>query len=277
MRVAVTGASGFIGRRVVAALAAMSDVELVLVARDMTKMAGMPGRHVALDVMAEPARGVFEMLGRPDRVIHLAWGALTNFKSETHLTDELPAHLRFLEALLAQGLKDLTVTGTCLEYGLQEGALHEELATKPVTAYGEAKDRLHKALVALQADVPFTLKWLRPFYMWGEGQNPKSFFSLLDAALARGDQGFDMSGGEQVRDFLPVEELGRRIAVAAMQDKVMGAINIGSGQGRTLRDMAEGRIADSGRAMELNLGVYPYPDYEPMRFWADMTKFEHIA
>ncbi|RYG62343.1 MAG: NAD(P)-dependent oxidoreductase [Alphaproteobacteria bacterium] len=277
MRVAVTGAGGFVGRHVVAALADIPDVELMLVGRDTSKLAGMPGRHVALDVTAEPTADVFEQLGQPDRLIHLAWGGLTDFKSDSHVTDELPKHLRFLTALVEQGLEELTVTGTCLEYGLQEGALHEDLPTAPVTAYAEAKDKLHKALVALQAEVPFTLKWLRPFYMWGEGQNPKSFFSLLDAALERGDARFDMSGGEQVRDFLPVEYMGLLIAVAAMQDTIDGAINVGRGEGRTLRELAEERIAEHGSDMVLNLGVYPYPDYEPMRFWADMGKFNRIG
>ena len=43
-------------------------------------------------------------------------------------------------------------------------------------------------------------------HVW-KGQNPNSLLSQLDKALANGDKVFNMSGGEQVRDYLPVEKV----------------------------------------------------------------------
>jgi len=37
------------------------------------------------------------------------------------------------------------------------------------------------------------------------GQAPTSLYTQLQQAIARGDSVFNMSGGEQLRDYLPVE------------------------------------------------------------------------
>ena len=41
--------------------------------------------------------------------------------------------------------------------------------------------------------------------MYGEGQNPKSVLSQLDNAIENGQAIFNMSGGEQLRDYLPIK------------------------------------------------------------------------
>ena len=77
-RVAVTGASGFAGRYVLAALAKTS-VEVV--AHACTPRADEPVRASPpwsyFDI-AEAPEHCFERLGRPDIVIHLAWNGLPN-------------------------------------------------------------------------------------------------------------------------------------------------------------------------------------------------------
>jgi dTDP-6-deoxy-L-talose 4-dehydrogenase (NAD+) len=84
------------------------------------------------------------------------------------------------------------------------------MPTAPVTPYGLAKDTLRKFLEMLQEVHPFTLQWVRLFYLYGPGQNPKSLLSQLDAAIEQGDPVFRMSGGEQLRDYLPVDRPGCR-------------------------------------------------------------------
>jgi dTDP-6-deoxy-L-talose 4-dehydrogenase (NAD+) len=38
----------------------------------------------------------------------------------------------------------------------------------------------------------------------------------------------------------------------------------------------EGWIAENGWEIALNLGHYPYPDYEPMAFWGDRDRLDAI-
>lgn len=228
---------------------------------------------VTLDLKAG-AGHVFRLADEPDALIHLAWSGLPNYKSEHHVDEELPSQYRFLEGLIRDGLKNLLVTGTCLEYGLQSGALSEDQGTRPITQYGIAKDSLRKQLETLKTSVPFQLSWARLFYMYGEGQSPNSLLPQLRSAVARGDKTFNMSGGEQLRDYLPVTEVARILVALAMNGRDNGIVNVCSGHPISVRALVEGWIEENGWSIALNPGHYPYPEYEPMAFWGDRQKLD---
>jgi nucleoside-diphosphate-sugar epimerase len=215
---------------------------------------------------------LYTYFGRPDTVIHLAWPGLSDFKSLKHVDTYWLQQYRFLTNLIANGLTDLTVTGTCLEYGLQSGCLSEDLPTQPTTAYGLSKDMLQKALGLFLRDRDVSFKWLRLFYMYGPGQNPKSLLAQLEAAALRGDSVFNMSKGEQLRDYLPVSEVARYIIKTALQKQVTGLINCCSGQPVTVRTFVERFMQEHQYNLSLNLGYYSYPDYEPLAFWGNNQK-----
>ena len=86
-----------------------------------------------------------------------------------------------------------------------------------------------------------------------------------------------MSGGEQVRDYLPVEKVAEYIAAIALQHSVEGIINCCSGKPVTVKELVENYLAEKHKNIALNLGHYPYPDYEPMRFWGDNKKLKSIV
>ncbi len=279
MKIAVTGATGFIGRHVLNELA-RQGVESIAVVR--------PARSPADGLLALPCAGVvhidirnppanaYDLLGRPDALIHLAWGGLPNYRSLHHFEQELPAHYRFLKALVESGLGNLQVVGTCFEYGMQSGPLGEDLATRPSNPYGFAKDSLRRQLEYLQTATPFNLVWSRLFYLHGEGQAANSLLPQLGKAVARGDKFFDMSGGEQLRDYLPVTEVARCLVALALRQSDIGLVNVCSGQPVSVRRLVEDWIAENGGSIKLNLGRYPYPDYEPMAFWGDRRKLDRL-
>ncbi|TCG01134.1 hypothetical protein BZM27_54535, partial [Paraburkholderia steynii] len=49
---------------------------------------------------------------------------------------------------------------------------------------------------------PFTLQWARLFYMYGEGQNPRSCSHNSISAIDDGDAVFNMSGRRAVAGLL---------------------------------------------------------------------------
>jgi dTDP-6-deoxy-L-talose 4-dehydrogenase (NAD+) len=274
----VTGATGFIGTPVTEELLARGYAVTAL-CRDAgraeawarARSAPERVRVLAADLDTLSDAQMADLAGH-GRILHLAWGGLNAFKSPAHLDEELPRHLRFLTRLVQAGARHLLVTGTCLEYGLKEGPLAEDLPTDPVTAYGRAKDDLRRELEPLCAAHDVALHWARLFYMRGPGQAEKSLLSQLDRAITAGADSFDMSGGEQERDYLPVAEVARLLVRVALQDRVTGVVNCASGRPVTVRALVEEHLRRRGTALRLNLGHYPYPDYEPMRFWADTTR-----
>jgi nucleoside-diphosphate-sugar epimerase len=274
LKVAVTGAGGFIGHHVVTQLEQIGVSPTVVIRSGSTAPTTLAGHRLVEMDLAVPPSDAYDQLGEPDVLIHLAWGGLPRYQSPHHRETELPQQRSFLQGLLASGLSTLTVTGTCFEYGMQSGALREDMSTAPVTQYGMAKDELRAALEDLRTARPYRLTWARLFYLRGEGQSPSSLLPQLEAAIAHGDAVFNMSGGEQLRDYLPVQEAARYLVVLALNGRDNGVVNVCSGHPVSVRDLAEAVVRDHGSSIQLNLGHFPYPEYEPMAFWGDRSKLD---
>lgn len=276
MRVVVTGASGFVGRQVVRVLLERG-VEVTAVTRSAERLAESGGavRVVEMDLARAPENPVSH-LGPADRLIHLAWDGLPNYFSTHHFEHELVNHYRFLKGCVAGGIDRLVVAGTCFEYGLSEGALAEDRTPRPVTTYGFAKDALRRQLEFLRKDSPFTLSWPRMFYLHGEGQSPNSLLGQLRAAVERGEREFPMSGGEQLRDYLPIGEAAELLVALTLRGGDDGAVNLCSGRPISVRRLVEEWIEARGWDIRPALGHYPYPTYEPMAFWGERTKLDRL-
>jgi nucleoside-diphosphate-sugar epimerase len=279
-KVLVTGATGFIGRYVVNELLSRG-VQVVATSANSDKARTFDWYHqvtyVPFDLSAfDPSANYFDHFHRPDLMVHLAWEGLPNYKDAFHEEVNLPRHFTFLSNLIQHGLQDLTVTGTCFEYGMQEGELGEGMPVFPANPYARAKDTLRRQLDVLRQSHPYVLKWVRLFYMYGKGQSSKSLLSQLEAAIARGDRTFNMSGGEQVRDFLPVEKVSSYIAAVSLQTRVTGIINCCSGSPIKVKDFVSAHLQRLQGDLTLNLGYYPYPDYEPMSFWGNNRKLRSV-
>ena len=77
-----------------------------------------------------------------------------------------------------------------------------------------------------------------------------------------------MSRGFQIRDFIKIDE----VAISfydEITDKQPGfkIMNICSGNPVSVREFVENFLAESGVRINLNLGKFPIPDYEPIAFW----------
>lgn len=277
MRLAVTGASGFIGGRVVAE-AVQQGHSVLAISRAGTASADSVRNGVewiAADIL-NAGDTVLDRIAGTDACIHLAWGALHDFQSMAHVETEFPAQLRFTRALLARGVPRLVVTGTCLEYGLKSGEVAEDTATDPVTPYGLAKDALRRCLAMPASSSPQSLLWARLFYIYGDCPGRRTLYMQLKEAAGRGATEFPMSAGEQLRDYLPVEDVARQLVRLAVAPRAQGVYNICSGQPISVRRLVEQWICENGWAIQPRLGEYPYPPYEPLAFWGDNRRISEI-
>lgn len=279
-KILVTGATGFIGNYVIKKLL-QNNYNVIATSNGETK-AGRAFwfssvKYIPLNLKNfDSSVNYYNLFENPDLLIHLAWEGLPNYKANFHVQQNLPVHYSFLKNCIENGLTDVTITGTCLEYGMKEGCLSEEMDTNPTNPYAIAKDSLRRQLQQLQTETNFNLKWVRLFYMFGVGQSPNSLFSQLDKALENKEPVFNMSGGEQERDYLAVEEVAAHIVKIALQQKVTGIINCCSGKPVKVKDIVLNYVAQKKQNIQLNLGYYPYTDYEPMRFWGDNRKLKTI-
>ena len=276
MKVAVTGATGFVGMHVLAELEIRSVESIAVLRPDTDKTLEQFRCRVVQFDLHKPPSNAFELMGCPDVVIHLAWSGLPNYKSLHHFEQELPAQYQFLKNLIESGLQNLVVAGTCAEYGMHAGVLSEDIAGHPSNSYGFAKDTLRRQLEYLKAVHPFQLTWTRLFYLYGDGQPEGALLPQLRRAVERNDQIFNMSGGEQLRDYLPVAEVARHLVSLALAEKDIGVVNVCSGIPISVRTLVEGWIKQNGWSIRPNFGHYDYPDYESMAFWGDSQKLTSL-
>jgi dTDP-6-deoxy-L-talose 4-dehydrogenase (NAD+) len=157
---------------------------------------------------------------------------------------------------------------------MQSGPLHEGLEARPENPYALAKHTLRLQLEYLQREHPVNLTWTRLFYVFGDGQAANSLFPQLQRAVATGEKTFNMSGGEQLRDYLRIEDVAVVLVELALGASDNGVVNVCSGRPISVRSLVEAWLAEHGWQIALNLGYYPYPDYEPMAFWGDRRKLD---
>jgi nucleoside-diphosphate-sugar epimerase len=279
MKVLVTGATGFVGNYVIQNLldhkidviATSTNIEKAKTFDWYSKITFIPYTIVGKDL-----NNLYHYFNAPDKIIHLAWKGLPNYTEIFHFTENLMADFEFIKNLVDHGANDISITGTCFEYGLQEGCLKEDLYTLPNNYYALAKDTLHKSLILYQNQKPFELKWIRLFYMYGIGQNSNSLIAQLDKAIEEDLDYFNMSGGEQLRDYLPIEKVADNIVTIALQNKTYGIINNCSGSPISVKDFVENYLREKNKKIKLNLGFYPYSKTEPMQFWGDASKMKNL-
>jgi len=277
LKIAITGSQGFIGLYVLDQLLKCSNIDIVIISRNLLNFNSLIGKVsiVQCDIYTPP-ENLFEQLGYPNLLIHLAWDNLSDYYSLQHFQRDLPKHYKFLENLITSGLSSVLVTGTCLEYGLYSGELIETQVCHPNNPYAYAKLALYNQLKFLQQVFPFSLTWARLFYMYGKGQLNKSLYSQFQNAIREGQSSFKMSQGEQLRDYLPVAEVANYLVQLALQNQSSDIVNVCSGNPISVRRLVESWIESSGTSITLDLGYYSYPTYEPMAFWGNCSKLREI-
>ena len=277
MKIAITGATGFIGQHVRNVLA-KTDNDVVLVVRYVERVGDKSAREeiVAAD-LSQARTDWFQLFGRPDIVLHLAWGGLPNYMDDYHVDVELPTQLRFLTALIKSGLKKLVVTGTCYEYGISSGALSEDQETNPNTPYGIAKDRLRKELFELRSTQHFDLTWARIFYPYGEGQSERSIYSQLTRAISNNEKEFAIGSGTQMLDFIQVTTVAKALLAFVTEIKGIGLINVGSGDPQTVIEFVERLICRFESNIVPKVGVINDREYESISFWSDNNLLDSLA
>jgi nucleoside-diphosphate-sugar epimerase len=262
-RVLVTGATGFVGRHVVAALAARGH-EVVAVSRASGDL------HADL-LAGDPAAVVAQ--AEATELLHLAWYAEHGrFWTAPENLDWVGATLRLLRAFREAGGRRAVLAGSCAEYAWGERRpLREETSPlRPATLYGACKHATRLAAEAYAVQEGLSMAWGRIFFSFGPGEAPGRLIPAVAGALLRGEEA-PVTAGEQVRDFLAVEELGDAFA-ALLSSGVEGPVNMASGEGVSVRDVvaAVGRAA--GREDLIRYGALPSRPGDPPEIVADVAR-----
>jgi len=271
-RVLVTGASGYVGRQVVAALRRRGHD--VVAASSRARDGG-----VAADLLAPGGPAALVAEAGAERLVHLAWYAEHGrFWTAPENLDWVGASLRLLRAFAAAGGRRVVIAGTCAEYawdGLDGPCAEDVTPLAPTTLYGASKHATHLAAAAYARQEGLSLAWGRVFFSFGPREAPGRLVPAVARALLAGED-VPTTDGTQVRDFIAVEELGDAFAALVASD-LEGAVNVASGRGVPVRDVVALVARETGREDLVRYGALPARPDDPPFLVADVGRLEREA
>jgi len=253
MRVLLTGANGFIGAHVLAALL-RRGLSVAVCGRTPPPPHVHPVDFHCCNLLNSAEIAPLCEKVQASHLLHLAWGIA---EPESYWTS--PGNLPWFEAsqvlfhhFSKAGGARIVGIGTGVEYAPVQTPRNEMLTpTLPDTVYGMAKLACCNAL-QLQAKVlSSSWAWARIFYLVGPRENPRR---ILPAAcrFLKGQGDFSCWTPDARFDYLDVRDCADALVRLLLSD-VAGPINIASGQGRLMRDILDELAHIAGRP-----GIFTY-------------------
>jgi nucleoside-diphosphate-sugar epimerase len=244
MRVLLTGASGFVGSHLLARFLRSGEHTVAVVLR--------PGRaphriqhllgsvEVIAGDLARP-EALADPVSRfaPELVLHAAWAMPnTRNRDNTEHADHVSYTVALVKLAHAAGARHFVGLGSQAEYGAAAHRTDEDRPAQPTTLYGTAK--LCAGLLAgkLCAALGIRFAWLRLFAAYGPGEDPDWLIPSMCHAFLAGQRPAT-TRGEQVWDYLYVEDAAEAVHRVAILPSATGIFNLGSGRGHGIREVIE--------------------------------------
>ena len=293
MNILVTGGAGYIGS--VTAERLLDQGHRLTVFDNLER-----GHRAALDPRARFIRGDLRdgpaiaaalAEARPDAVVHFAAYALVGesmARPEAYFGNNLRGGINLVEAMHAAGVRRIVFSSTCATYGQPDRSpITEATPQAPTNPYGASKLMLEQVLAWFQRLHGFRPVFLRYFNAcgatakFGEDHAPETHLipNLLNIALGRreaaavyGDD-YDTQDGTCIRDYIHILDLASAHSLALAAD-FCGALNLGSGQGYSVRQVLETARRVTGRPIPAV--VHPRRPGDPARLVADATQAARV-
>jgi len=281
MKIFVTGATGFLGKNFLE-LALREGHEVVAVCRvkkKTYKTLGLVWIESPLDSLPQ------KCMSGCDALVHFAAAGVSPKTASQHeLTYwnvEIP--LELLRMASECGLRRVIVAGSFAEYG--QSALRYEFIPPyaplfPIDAYAASKAACFVSTYAASIGLGLEFCYLRVFSVYGENQFDGNFWPSLRKAALNGDD-FNMTYGEQVRDFIEVNEVSQEFLYAVMRNDIETknpiVWNVGSGNPVPIRQFAEHWWKFFNASGTLKIGSLPYRTNEIMRYAPLITESSRLS
>lgn len=276
-KILITGASGFIGGHLLKKLAPLGCQVAVLT--HQKKKTAVDAHVISGDLTVPESFSAAVKKWAPQIVFHLA--AFKERKSDlAHFRQaikvNLEGSLNLFEALEEAPLESVVVLGTGEEYGQNLPPYLEASREDPVNAYSWSKTALTHLcqLFFTSKKMPVTI--LRPGLAYGPKQSDDMFIPSLIRSLQK-NVPFQMSLGEQTRDFIFIDDLINALLLAASQKKARGEIiNIGQGIPVPLAEVALKIETFMNKENLIQMGKVPYRPREIMEYYMDLSKAKKL-
>ena len=248
----VTGAAGFIGRSIAAALLARGDsvrgVDSFITGK-RANLAGLEAMEFIDGDLTDPAVCAKAFAGAEFVFHEAALASVPRSVADPIATNRncVDATLNVLVAARAAGVRRVIYAGSSSAYGdTPTMPKREDMLPNPISPYAVAKLACEHYLAAFTRVYGLETVTLRYFNVFGPFQDPTSHYSGVLAIFCRkllaGEQPTIYGDGEQSRDFTFIENVvaANLLAASAPADKVSGKMmNVATGAAVTLNQVFE--------------------------------------
>ncbi|QJR16512.1 NAD-dependent epimerase/dehydratase family protein [Usitatibacter palustris] len=279
MKVLLTGATGFIGARVLRVLEERGHevAALVTPGHSLKRLEGharLRKIEGALESI-ESARAGIEAFA-PEGCVHLAWYAEPGkYLPSPRNLDCLAGSIALLRLLERVGCRRVVAAGTCFEYAPQAALMREDGPTKPETLYAACKLSLGLIGQQMAALGDYTFAFGRVFYLYGPGEDPSRVIPAVARAMLAGKD-FDASAGTQLRDYLHVDDVARGFAVL-LERATTGTYNIASARPVPIAEIMTMVRQHAGTGAKINFGAVPPRAYDPPSIGGDNARLKALG
>lgn len=280
-RIYITGASGFIGSRLVKALRA-DGYEIGVLVRPGSGLLrnAVSGRNLSVytgDIRdsGDVSRSIREFC--PDAVIHLVtYYAVEHVPAEIGVmidTNVKGTH-HLLEAAKEQGVKLFVNASTCAVYRQSDRALSEDDPVDPQNLYAVTKLQAEEAVRFYALNYGVDGVSLRLFPPYGPGDHERRLIPYLIRSFRNGESPA-LTSGRQRWDFVFVDDVVdafRAVLRSYPLHDRYDTINIGTGNPVSIRELAETVMRLMGTKVSLSWGAVPHRKNEVWFNSADIRK-----
>ncbi len=275
VKVLLTGASGFIGSHVGAALTG-AGYHLICLKRETSDLRRCAAYAREVDWIVIGSEGWRDRIiaAQPQAVAHCAWSGTTARDRDDWA---LQARNLVFFAELLQTVGDLSLQrfialGSQAEYGVVHGRINELHPLRPVSAYGAAKVAAAAFLATFAGQRNLSYAWLRLFSVYGPGEGDQWFIPGLVKQFLE-DRAPRLTGCEQRYDYLHVQDLAEGILAALRQPDGVGVFNLGSNTSTPLKTIVRLVQRFIAKGVEPEFGALPYRANQSMHLEGDSSKF----
>ena len=276
MKVLVTGGAGFIGAHLVVASLAAGDEVVALDNMRRGVRATLPDEARLIEGDIRDRESVALAMRGAQRVYHLAaqsnvLGAMTD--TDYSFTSNVIGTYNVLGAARDAGVEQVIFTSSREVYGeVERLPVAEDRPMDPKNAYGASKVAGEVYCRTFQNTYGLDVSVLRLANVYGAGDRDRVIPIWLDRA--RRGEDLELYGGEQVLDLVTVGLVVAALRRAAEVSLGGRVVNVGSGVGTPLRDLAN-RIARLP-SREVGLRVLPARSIEVTRCVAVVARMRDL-
>lgn len=176
---------------------------------------------------------------------------------------------------LNKDIKSFIQLGSSGEYGSLISPQKEHLSGNPKSIYAKAKFLASKYLIKLFNKKKFPVTILRLYQAYGPRQDINRFIPIVIDACIK-NKNFDCSDGNQLRDFIHVQDVVNAIMKSLQNFKVKGEIiNIGTGKPQKIKDIIS-FLVKRLKGGKPNFGKIKLRKDEILKIYPDISKAKKI-